>query len=716
MFKKLVSNLSFSPGILSQMAYYSRRLSRENLTRQLSAIMAIGVFVFQIAAVALPPTISRANGGNNLIADGVTSQEDIISNLNRDPDLRALFSAYGVTDALIRSTTLTYIPAQNSNMYSFGRQEIVASTHVKFGGTDFYYRPLSSVAITANAHAYVGHFANGKQFAILVTCGNLALEQVAGPTVVPSVAPTVPPTLPPTRPANPVGESYISVDCREVRGRWAGHNNERVDIFFTSLGGNHYGDTSATTDSNGNFLQSITSQAATGTEGFYAQITGTGITSQGIGACNVPVATPPPTPVPTPIPTPVPVLGCTSLRGNGSQTVKGNIPLAVNFVGQEYAQNTTITTRIINFGDGSPIASGLSASHTYATAGTYTAFLSIGDAQTVTSSTNCSVTIQATTPNVCPTGYTGTPPNCLPPASSFVCVSLKATGTSGPAPLTVTFTEGIATATSGTVTKRTLIFGDGSTQENPVFPLKHTYSRVASYTASYSVGDDSKVVSGTDCSLKISATTPPSSKLDRTKKAAITNAGGTTRDANNAVASAGELMTYSLTTTNTGGADEKDFIVKEDIHDILEYAALENTGGATLDSSKALVWPKVTIASGKLVSNTFSVRVKNPIPATARSQSDPNSFDLTLTNSYCNPVPVGSTTTVPANCSVTTKLTVPTPKEIETAAAKLPATGGGSSLFFTLAFVAMTIYFYLRNRQLITEVKTLSANYHPGAS
>lgn len=74
-------------------------------------------------------------------------------------------------------------------------------------------------------------------------------------------------------------QSAIYVNCSTVSGTWGGHPNEAVNVFFTSAGGNSYGNVSATTDAGGNFVQAITNAASTGTESFYAQISGTGITT-----------------------------------------------------------------------------------------------------------------------------------------------------------------------------------------------------------------------------------------------------------------------------------------------------------------------------------------------------------------------------------------------------------------------------------------------------
>ena len=119
-----------------------------------------------------------------------------------------------------------------------------------------------------------------------------------------------------------------------------------------------------------------------------------------------PIKTPTPTPTPkvTPKPTPTPAatLACTELTGN---IKTGTMPLTVAYTGTGAATGQTLTKYNFDYGDHA-VSSGSSrtANHTYTTAGTFTATL------TVTGS------LGSTTPIVAPCTYTIT---VTPPPAAF---------------------------------------------------------------------------------------------------------------------------------------------------------------------------------------------------------------------------------------------------------------------------------------------------------
>ena len=146
-------------------------------------------------------------------------------------------------------------------------------------------------------------------------------------------------------------------------------------------------------------------------------------------------------------------------------------------------------------------------------------------------------------------------------------------------------------------------------------------------------------------------------------------------------------------------------MVKEDVSDILEYADITNPGGALFDATAGtLTWPKATIPMGGNVTNTFQVKVKDPVPTTPVGTSNPQSFDLRMDNLYGNLVSVN--------------LGAPAPKQVEEqvnqVAETLPATGAGPTAFIVFGFVGIIVFFYLRNRQLMVEVKQLRNEYYGG--
>lgn len=188
MFRKLVSNLSFSPGISTHLAFYARRLRGEDLTRKLSMIFGIGILAFQFVAMVTPTESVNANGPNNVLLRGFSSKSDLINQLRmKDPEhasARALFDHLHIGEAQINAARDTYIPARGSSRLSFGRHRMAASDKavtVDRTGNTFYARPLGSIATTAKAHVLEGTTADGKYFAVLFTCGNPVVTSLPTP-------------------------------------------------------------------------------------------------------------------------------------------------------------------------------------------------------------------------------------------------------------------------------------------------------------------------------------------------------------------------------------------------------------------------------------------------------------------------------------------------------------------------------------------------------
>jgi PKD repeat protein len=162
------------------------------------------------------------------------------------------------------------------------------------------------------------------------------------------------------------------------------------------------------------------------------------------------------------------VQGATPLSANATGTpTTGNAPLAVSLTGSATG-GTAPYSYSWNFGDGSPTSTAQNPSHTYTTAGTYTATLTVTDsaspAHTATS------TVKITVNSV----------------GGTLSASASGNPTSGQIPLTTNFT---AAATGGTPPySYKWDFGDGSatsTTQNP----SHTYGTVGTYTATLTVTD-----------------------------------------------------------------------------------------------------------------------------------------------------------------------------------------------------------------------------------
>lgn len=190
---------------------------------------------------------------------------------------------------------------------------------------------------------------------------------------------------------------------------------------------------------------------------------------------------------------------------------------------------------------------------------------------------------------------------------------------------------------------------------------------------------------------------PGQPDITLTKGGVIRHADGTQVNANGSVAQAGDIIEYILTTKNNGSGDAKNYVVTENLNDDLEYASLIDGRGGVLAGGN-ISWPKHTIKPGEAFITTYQLKVKNPIPETPRSTSDPQSFDLKMDNIYGN--------------LVSTDLAIPPAKQVEVTAEALPQTGPGLGTTIVIALFGLIAYFYYRNKQLMLEVSILRGDHH----
>jgi len=175
---------------------------------------------------------------------------------------------------------------------------------------------------------------------------------------------------------------------------------------------------------------------------------------------------------------PLPPLGASI----SATPTSGEAPLSVSF--DASASSGEISNYSWAFGDGGTGA-GVSTSHSYQEAGSYTAILTIADASGATDTSSVSI-IVAEQP--------------LPPLGA----SISATPTSGEAPLSVSFN---ASASSGEITSYSWAFGDGGTGVG--VSTSHTYQEAGNYTATLTIADASGATDTNSVGIAAAEQSPP---------------------------------------------------------------------------------------------------------------------------------------------------------------------------------------------------------------
>lgn len=252
----------------------------------------------------------------------------------------------------------------------------------------------------------------------------------------------------------------------------------------------------------------------------------------------------------------------------------------------------------------------------------------------------------------------------------------------------------------GTLNPNTKVLSWGSVNLGPGQSVSHTYT----------VQMNSKLISTTtDCSMRnnfvgevvtvpVACSTPPA-KISTSKT--VVNVSQGNIDATKTTAKENDHITFTVTASNTGGT-AKDFVFEDNIGDVLEYSKLVDKGGATYnESTRMLSWPQVSLKPGEKQVRTFSVQILPTIPATPQGVSDPSSYDCRIENAFYT-----SSVMFPVSC--------PTPKVIEQVVPELPHTGPRENMFFAAIVLALAVFFYLRSRQLNTEVRLIRRDVNGG--
>lgn len=193
MFRKLISNLAFSPALVGQLGFYAKRLKKEEATRRVGLIFTALALIVQSFAVFSPPEAVNASSPSDFVNGGVTSLQQYLTHYDANTNnIKDLFTSLGITRADLAAARET--TANSKDVYSWGltsrfsaaQGERTYTTLLPSGNTrTYYHRPLTlwdSTSYTTKYGStyavYQGVTSSGMYFAIAKNCGNLLLKTV----------------------------------------------------------------------------------------------------------------------------------------------------------------------------------------------------------------------------------------------------------------------------------------------------------------------------------------------------------------------------------------------------------------------------------------------------------------------------------------------------------------------------------------------------------
>lgn len=185
MFRKIVSNLNFSPALVGQLGFYAKRLRKEEATRRLGLVFTALALVVQSLAVFSPPEAANAASAADFVRGGVSSPADFLRHYDRNSNnIRDIFKSLGITRAEIADTKTARIAEPGhynwsmTSLYSHAQGQRSWTFDKASGGQGtVFYRPMTLTQQGGPIHTvFAGYSKTFGWFAIKKDCGNLVTK------------------------------------------------------------------------------------------------------------------------------------------------------------------------------------------------------------------------------------------------------------------------------------------------------------------------------------------------------------------------------------------------------------------------------------------------------------------------------------------------------------------------------------------------------------
>lgn len=235
MFRKIVSNLAFSPALVGQLGFYAKRLKKEEATRRLGLVFTALALIVQSLTVFTPPESANAANGSDMIYGGVSSKKAILDEYDKKrSDFKDIMDYNGITRAELANLTEGSINSKGQgtgegSWKTWGRHHVfsAAQGEVKHvvpldtgGSSTVYSKPLwlydstdYTIKNGSTYYGFVGHSAKRGLFAIMRDCGNLVTK---------------------TTPKPDVSAQFIAASCSMIKGKATDGRDKgaRIKVFL----------------------------------------------------------------------------------------------------------------------------------------------------------------------------------------------------------------------------------------------------------------------------------------------------------------------------------------------------------------------------------------------------------------------------------------------------------------------------------------------------
>ena len=192
MFRKIISNLPFSPTLISELGFYAKRLRKEETTRRIGLILTALALVVQSFVAFSPPESANAANAGDLVYGGFKGRTDMLQACNNNTQgFRDLIHHADITCQILANATFgeihSRVNGKDAGWLSWNRTPRFSlsqgETSMMVGDQQIFVRPLAAFDIkntTGNGSyykAFYGKTTSGKDFAIMIDCANILLKE-----------------------------------------------------------------------------------------------------------------------------------------------------------------------------------------------------------------------------------------------------------------------------------------------------------------------------------------------------------------------------------------------------------------------------------------------------------------------------------------------------------------------------------------------------------